>query len=97
MRNFIVQDRILRERARFVESIDQAAILSLASANHNNTPCRFFRPLKHGGFNVCFFVEFEQLDPQDKIWRWVVRIPIPGRTPVAWIDEKVEVEVATMR
>lgn len=97
MRNFIVQDRILRERARFVESIDQPAILSLASAYHNGTPCRFFRPLKHGGFNVCFFVEFEKSESRDDSHRWVVRIPIPGRTPVAWIDEKVEVEVATMR
>ncbi|POS73872.1 hypothetical protein DHEL01_v207739 [Diaporthe helianthi] len=37
MRNFIIQDRILREKARFIESVDQAAILSLAHVFLNTT------------------------------------------------------------
>ncbi|KAL1847096.1 hypothetical protein Daus18300_014066 [Diaporthe australafricana] len=97
MRNVMVQDRIKRERARFIESLDKAAILKLASSYHKNAPCKFFKPLKHGGFNVCFFVEFDLPGCNAKKPRWVVRIPIPGRNPVAWIDEKLEVEVATMR
>lgn len=89
----MIQDRIKRDRTRFIESIDQDQILQLASSYHKNkSRCKFFKPLKHGGFNVCFFVEF--VDTRD---RWVVRIPIPGRTPVHWIDEKLEVEIATMR
>lgn len=97
MRNAMVQDRIKRARTRFIESIDRDAIPELASSHHQNVSCRFFKPLRHGGFNVCFFVEFESPDSLSSKDRWVVRVPIPGRTPVAWIDEKLEVEVATMK
>jgi hypothetical protein len=93
----MVADRICRERARFVKSIDQDAILTLASSYHQDTPCKFFKPLKHGGFNVCFFVELENPDAQAQKHRWVVRIPIPLWLPAAWINEKIEVEVATMK
>lgn len=68
----MLQDRIKRERTRFVESIDHSAILELASSYHQNVSCRFFRPLRHGGFNVCFFVEFESPDNLSSKDRWVI-------------------------
>lgn len=67
----------------------------MASSCHGNNPCRFFRDLKNGAFNVCFFVEFDAPPgggPQD---RSVVRISIPCR--MYWVEEKLEVEIATMR
>lgn len=67
----MVQDRIKRERTRFIESIDHSAILELASPYHQNVPCRFFGPLRHGGFNVCFFIEFESPDSLSSKDRWV--------------------------
>lgn len=94
-----MQDKMMRERERFVNSIDPEAVCRLASSYHNGENCKVFRPPKHGSFNVCWFVEFDlpavSKDPQVKPDRWVVRIPISARVP--WVDEKIEVEVATMR
>ncbi|KAK3902906.1 hypothetical protein C8A05DRAFT_33369 [Staphylotrichum tortipilum] len=49
-------------------------------------------PRRHGGFNACFFVEFAL--PAE---RWVVRFPIPVSLPKVILDEKTDIEVATMR
>jgi len=88
MRDYIVEDKAHKARARFIDSIDPETILRLASSYHNGDPCETFRPPEHGSYNVCFFVEFADA-------RWVVRLPIPDRVP--WIDEKLEVEIATMK
>ncbi|KAK1767337.1 hypothetical protein QBC33DRAFT_65943 [Phialemonium atrogriseum] len=98
MRDPILQDKMITERERFVNSIDPEAVCRLASSYHNGDHCKVFRPPKHGSFNVCWFVEFDltavSRDTQVRPDRWVVRIPISPRVP--WIDEKIEVEVATM-
>lgn len=92
MRNAIIKDKADKERQRFVESIDTDAICRLASSYHAGVPCKTFGSPKHGSFNVCVFVEFDSCSPPE---RWAVRIPLPART--AWIDEKIEAELATMR
>lgn len=91
MRNAIIKDRADKERQRFIDSIDTEAICRLASSYHGGDPCNTFKPHKRGSFNVCYFVQFDTSPPE----RWVVRIPLPAR--IAWIDEKVEAELATMR
>ncbi|KIH90768.1 hypothetical protein SPBR_01156 [Sporothrix brasiliensis 5110] len=88
MRDRILKDKSEKAQKVFIDSIDTQAVLSLASSYHNDEPCQVFRAPANGSFNVCFFVAFAQ----DK---WVVRFPIPGNVP--WIDEKIEVEVATMK
>ncbi|KPM39894.1 hypothetical protein AK830_g6678 [Neonectria ditissima] len=87
MRNAVIKDRADKERQRFINSIDTDAICRLVSS-YAGLPCKTFGSPKHGSFNVCVFVEFETM-------RWAVRIPLPARA--AWIDEKIETELATMR
>ncbi|KPM42256.1 hypothetical protein AK830_g4293 [Neonectria ditissima] len=94
MRDMIVDAQAHEARSRFIESIDQNDILKLASSYHSNKPSQIFRPVKHGSFNVCFFVEFPNQDTLDAPDRWVVRLPIPDR--VLWVNEKIDVEIATM-
>lgn len=77
------------KKKAFVESIDQDAILRLASRYNGHRPCQIFRT-SNGSFNACFFVEF----PHDDT-RWVVRIPIDSTVHSPWA--KVRGEVATMR
>jgi hypothetical protein len=111
MKDEIVEHRVRVERDRFVNAIDPETICRLASSYYNNEPCSIFKPFKRGSFNVCFFVEFAPSGhARNGQWtsvverngetgrkgdRWVVRIPITPR--VAFVDEKLEVEVATMR
>lgn len=94
MRNRIVEEKIIREREAFIQSIDRRTICDLASSYHDDARCRVFKTT-HGSFNICFFVEFDSVSPQGKPDRWVIRIPFPGRVP--WIDEKIDSEVATMK
>jgi hypothetical protein len=100
MRDPIIKHRIRKEREAFIKSLDVDAICRIASSHHDGIACNIFRPLVHGAFNVCLFVEFEApsmqfgkaaLAPE----RWVVRIPIIQR--ISWADEKLEAEVATMK
>ncbi|UNI18238.1 hypothetical protein JDV02_004517 [Purpureocillium takamizusanense] len=93
MRNAIIKDKADKDRQRFIDSIDSEAICRLASSYHAGLlPCKTFGSPKHGSFNVCVFVEFDASPPE----RWAVRIPLPARA-TAWIDEKIEIELATMR
>lgn len=85
-------EKLDEERDRWVDSLDDGEICRLASSFHHGDPCTIFRPRKRGGFNVCFFIEFESTSK-----RWVVRIPIPVMVPKAVLDEKTEIELATMR
>ncbi|KAK3300354.1 uncharacterized protein B0H64DRAFT_437520 [Chaetomium fimeti] len=93
MRDAMKSDELDEERDRWVDSLDDAEICRLASSFHHGDPCTIFRPRKRGGFNICFFVQFES--PQ--LERWVVRIPIPAMVTKAVLDEKTEIELATMR
>ncbi|KPM42315.1 hypothetical protein AK830_g4298 [Neonectria ditissima] len=92
MRNTIIKDKADKEHQSFVESIDTNAICRPASSHHAGLPCKTFRSPKHGSFNVYIFVEFNSYSPPE---RWAIRIPLPART--AWIDEKIEAKLATMR
>ncbi|KAH6854028.1 kinase-like domain-containing protein [Chaetomium sp. MPI-CAGE-AT-0009] len=92
MRSQMKTDEIEAERGRWVAALDDSDICRLASSFRGGDPCTIFRPRQHGAFNVCFFVEF-----QSPSQRWVVRIPIPTSLPKALLDEKTEIEVATMR
>ncbi|KAH7118318.1 kinase-like domain-containing protein [Dactylonectria macrodidyma] len=91
MRNAILKDKAEKDRQRFIDSLDTEAICRLASSYHGGIPCTTFASPKHGSFNVCIFVEFETNPPE----RWAVRMPLPARA--AWIDERIETELATMR
>ncbi|KAG8425780.1 hypothetical protein J3459_009700 [Metarhizium acridum] len=95
MRDLIVEAKTQAVMQRFITSIDEREILKLASSYHNNEPCQIFQPVKHGSFNVCFFVQFSTPASDGVPERWVVRLPIPESIP--WIDEKIDVEVATMK
>ncbi len=92
MRDFIKVDKIEEERDSWVAALDDDEILRLASSVRAGDPCTIFQPRKHGSFNVCFFVEFDS-----PLERWVVRIPMPMCVPKAVMDEKTEIELATMR
>ncbi|KAL2015532.1 hypothetical protein VTK56DRAFT_5329 [Thermocarpiscus australiensis] len=92
MRDGIKTDQIDEERRRWVDAVDDNEICRLASSFRGGDPCTVFQPRKHGAFNVCFFVEFES-----PLERWVVRTPIPASLPKALLDEKTEIELATMR
>ncbi|KAH6973808.1 hypothetical protein BKA56DRAFT_645862 [Ilyonectria sp. MPI-CAGE-AT-0026] len=91
MRNCILKDKAKKNRQRFIDSLDTEAICRLALSYRGGIPCTTFGSPKHGSFNVCVFVEFE-ISPSK---RWAVRMPIPTRA--AWIDEKIETELATMK
>lgn len=54
----IVEDRVHKDRDRFIESIKGDDICRLASSYHNNDPCAFFKPPTRGSYNICFFVRF---------------------------------------
>ena len=86
-------DEAEEERRRWVGALDEDEICRLASSFRHGDQCTVFQPRKHGAFNVCFFVEFDESPPE----RWVVRIPIPATLPKAVLDEKTEIELATMR
>ncbi|KAK3905465.1 kinase-like domain-containing protein [Staphylotrichum tortipilum] len=93
MRNFIKTGKIEEERERWVAALDDDEILRLASSVRGRDKCIIFQPRKRGSYNICFFVEFDS--PPE---RWVVRIPIPMCIiPKDMLDEKTEVELATMR
>ena len=94
MRDFIIQDQTQKSRERFIASIDQENVRRLASSHQANDDCKIFGS-RNGGFNVCFFLEFVSVPESDQVDRWVVRIPIPSR--VHWVEEKLEVEIATMK
>ncbi|KAJ9130438.1 Aminoglycoside 3'-phosphotransferase/choline kinase domain protein [Pleurostoma richardsiae] len=94
MRDRIVEEKVVLEREAFIASIDRDAIRDLASSYHNGDECTIFR-MRHGSFNVCFFVEFDPPPHGRRRDKWVVRIPFPGRVP--WVDEKIDSEVATMK
>ncbi|PHH89187.1 hypothetical protein CDD83_6525 [Cordyceps sp. RAO-2017] len=73
----------------FVSSIDGEAVCALASRYNCQKPCRIVKSAR-GGFNVCFFVDFDTPG-----MTWVVRIPIEPAIHDAW--SKLQSEVVTMR
>ncbi|KAM5347123.1 hypothetical protein ACJ41O_010128 [Fusarium nematophilum] len=90
MPNLVFQDRLQKERGRFIDAIDESAIRQLASSYHNGDECHFFQPYTHGRFIVSYFVRFSDGDS------WVVRVPI---SPCLSFDaqQQIEREVATMQ
>ncbi|KAK4158479.1 hypothetical protein C8A00DRAFT_39198 [Chaetomidium leptoderma] len=93
MRSEMKCDEIDEQRDQWIETLDDIEMCRLASSFRGGDQCTSFQPRKHGAFNVCFFVEFES--PRE---RWVIRIPMPvNGLPKAVLDEKTEVELATMR
>lgn len=54
----------------FIDFIDPNDVCNLASQHNSSKPCRIFRDHAHGGYNVCYFVEFEDAT------KWVVRFPL---------------------
>ncbi|KAL2262479.1 hypothetical protein VTK26DRAFT_1210 [Humicola hyalothermophila] len=89
-RDGVVQDRVYRERDRFIASIRDEDVCQLASKYHNRDSCVIFKPSVRGSFNICYFVEFPNGD------KWVVRVPL---APTLGFDpaRKLESEVAAMR
>ncbi|KAI2130544.1 hypothetical protein LOY97_005644 [Ophidiomyces ophidiicola] len=87
-----------KEVERFIASIDCSVVCALASSFHpQKKPCRIFDEKKKGAFNVCFPVEFLE-DPGNEHTireRWMMRIPLLPR--LAFPDEKIRAEIATMK
>ncbi|KAM3507649.1 hypothetical protein MY10362_001655 [Beauveria mimosiformis] len=79
-----------QRRDDFIASINKGAVAALASRFHNNERCTVSSDVKHGSYNVCYFVTF----PADGT-EWVVRIPISPLISDVWT--KVQSEVATMQ
>lgn len=72
------------------------AIYSLASSFNDGRPCvRGYDDsgawVRKGGYNMSFWVEFENNV------KWVVRFPMVGAIAPELVDEKLKIEVATMR
>ena len=72
------------------------AIYTLASSFNGGRPCvRGYDDsgawVRKGGYNMSFWVEFE-----DNV-KWVVRFPMVGAIAPELVDEKLKIEVATMR
>jgi hypothetical protein len=90
MFDLVANDRLRKERDRFIESIDEQAIRQLASAHHDGDECVFFKDAARGSFNICYFVRFPNNDS------WVIRVPLQ---PYLALEsrQKIEREVATMR
>ncbi|KAK4242895.1 hypothetical protein C8A03DRAFT_39840 [Achaetomium macrosporum] len=85
-------DGLLKERDGWLEALDESEICRLASSFRHGDQCAIFQPRKHGAFNVCFFVKFGS-----PLERWVLRAPIPMTVSKALLDEKTEIELATIR
>jgi len=102
----IVEDRVRKDRDRFIESIKGDDICRLASSSHNNDPCAFFKPPTRGSYNICYFVRFCS-HSTDKVGdsnrqkcedgdSWVVRVPLSSCLAFG-AHNKLESEVATMQ
>lgn len=86
----IVQSRVHRERDEFIASISEEKICELASSWRNDDPCQFFREPKRGSYNICYFVQFDDLE------QWVVRVPLVPCLAFG-ATYKLESEIATMQ
>ena|SRR5436305_87476 len=86
MLDCIVEDRVHKDRDRFIESIKGDDICRLAFSYHNNDPCAFFKLPTRGSYNICYSVRFCS-QSTDKVSdssgqkyedgdSWVVRVPL---------------------
>jgi hypothetical protein len=71
------ENQIKNSIEKFINNIDKAAVCDLASRYNGGKTCRLTKQ-QHGGFNVCFLVQFEE---ESAIWVW--RIPI---APVVLVE-----------
>ncbi|RFU31026.1 hypothetical protein B7463_g5317, partial [Scytalidium lignicola] len=105
MLDCIVEDRVHNDRDRFIESIKENDICSLASSYHHNDPCSFFKPPARGSYNICFFVRFHARNSEQRIScdgekreegdSWVVRVPLSPCLAFG-AHEKLESEIAAI-
>ncbi|KND90594.1 hypothetical protein TOPH_04865 [Tolypocladium ophioglossoides CBS 100239] len=81
------QDHEIKEE--FIESLDPDAVCALASRYNNGKPCQVVNK-DSGSFNVCFFVKFDQDEPE-----WIVRVAIETSLDNPW--DKLLSEVTTIQ
>jgi hypothetical protein len=92
MRNSMKCDVLDKERDQWIESLKDDDICRTASSFRGGDTCTMFQPRQLRIFTLSFFVEFE--NPWE---RWVVKMPDPVNLPKTVLDEKTEIELATMR
>jgi hypothetical protein len=92
--NAAVKQRVKIARERFINSIDLSIVCQLASSYNDGEPCHVFQEPMAGSYNICYPVLFSS-QSDSKMKKWIVRIPLPPC--VAFVDEKLESEIATMR
>lgn len=90
VRHPLTKEQRYQRRDDFIASINRDAVAALASRYNNDKHCIVSADVKHGIYNVCFFVTF----PDDGT-EWVVRIPISPSISEVWA--KLQSEVATMQ
>ncbi|KAF4469004.1 phosphotransferase enzyme family [Fusarium albosuccineum] len=89
MIDHIAQDRLQKERDRFIGTINETNILRLASwyQNSNNNDCYFFKPPRYGRFNVSYFVAFLNDDGGERGgYDAVERPPIESMAMRQWFN-----------
>ncbi len=88
----IIEDRLKKKCDDFIACLQkkERAICALASAHHPVHEACVVIDQRRGSFNYCFFVQFDRSRT-----KWIVRIPLRPR--LAFVEEKLEAEIATMR
>jgi hypothetical protein len=88
----IIEARLKKKCDDFIACLQKKrpAICALATAHHPAHEACVVVDQKRGSFNYCFFVQFDRSRK-----KWVVRIPLRPR--LAFVKEKLEAEIATMR
>jgi hypothetical protein len=92
--NCAVKHSVKIARERFISSIDPLTVRRLASSYNGGEPCDIFEELIAGSYNICYPVAFST-QGSAQLKRWIARIPLPPC--VAFIDEKMGSEIATLR
>lgn len=90
MRDRRVQERLNHQRDEFIDSIPEHRVHDIASSHRDGKHCTAFQKPRHGSYNVCYFVSFE-----DGV-KWVVRVPLAPRLAFG-ARAKLESEIATMQ
>lgn len=82
------EDQERQARKAFIQSLDAEAVCALASRHNHHKSCKVIKR-DNGSFNVCYFIEFEQV-PE----KWTIRIPIDPDPVDGW--DKLLSEVTTV-
>ncbi|KAI0534965.1 phosphotransferase enzyme family protein [Xylaria digitata] len=72
---------------------DKAHLMAAWATEHHpeRLPCQLEEKALHGSYNLCRIVVFDNGE------KWIIRLPLLGRTSQAHRDEKVAGEVATLK